>query len=87
MFDMGWREIVMPFNCRALLADFLEIPPELRRRPECRVFESRVRSRWPEVLSVPVISKPPAPSGSKSLLSEARQSLRRLLRGRAGQGN
>jgi hypothetical protein len=79
MFDIGWREIVMPFNCRALLSDFLEIAPELRRRPECFAFESLIERRWPEVLSVPIVSKTPV-TGSSRLWSRSRQLLRRLFR-------
>ena len=80
MFDIGWREIVMPFNCRALLSDFLEIPVEHRRRPDCRAFESLIRERWPEVLAVPIVSKKPV-AASRRLWSETRQSMRRMLRG------
>jgi hypothetical protein len=79
MFDIGWREIIMPFNCRALLSDFLEISADLRRRPDCLAFESLIRQRWPEVLSVPVVSKA-RESRSRRLWTQTRQSLRRLLR-------
>jgi hypothetical protein len=80
MFDIGWREIVMPFNCRALLSDFLEISVERRRRPDCRAFESLIRERWPEVLAVPIVSKKPV-AASRRLWLETRRSLRRMIRG------
>jgi hypothetical protein len=77
MFDISWQEIIMPFNCRALLSDFLQIPAALREGPNYQVFQTMIRDRWPETLSEPVISKMP---GKRSRWSRIRRSLRKILR-------
>ncbi len=81
MFDIGWREIVMPLNCRALLVDMLAVPISLRQRPECLAFERMIKAQWPELLATPIVSKEKT-SRPKRLLTDARQTLRRVMRSR-----
>jgi len=50
-FDLSWKEIFTPFNCRELLLTMLSVD-ERYRRPHDHAFQRHlIRSIWPEVLA------------------------------------
>ncbi|MBI3899634.1 MAG: hypothetical protein HY308_15255 [Gammaproteobacteria bacterium] len=53
-FDIAWRDIYTPFNCRSLLALFLSVDERFRRRPDYALFKRMTKTLWPEVLSEPI---------------------------------
>ena len=52
-FDIAWRDIFTPFNCRALLVCLLSIDERYRKAPDYQVFRMLVEMMWPELLDEP----------------------------------
>lgn len=52
-FDVAWRDIVTPYNCRAVLATFLGTP-ERCRGPDALLWREFIGRAWPELLSEPI---------------------------------
>ncbi|BAU49252.1 hypothetical protein SVA_2704 [Sulfurifustis variabilis] len=52
-FDVAWREIVTPYNCRAVLATLLGTP-ERYRGPDALLWREFIRRAWPELLAEPI---------------------------------
>lgn len=53
-FDIAWREIVTPYNCREVLTTLLAVPEAFRSAPQSPLFHRLIRQLWPEVLEEPV---------------------------------
>lgn len=53
-FDIAWREIITPYNCRDVLTTFLGVDERYRRAPDYLLFRQLIRKLWPEILSVPI---------------------------------
>jgi len=53
-FDIAWRDIFVPYNCRGLLMAMLAVREKDRRSPQNRLYKELIRNLWPEVLSEPV---------------------------------
>ena len=53
-FDIAWREIFTPYNCRELFATLLGVPERYRRGPDSVLFREFIRRTWPELLSEPI---------------------------------
>jgi hypothetical protein len=53
-FDIAWRDIFTPYNCRELLLTLLSVDERLRRHPKYSLFPALIKALWPEVLSEPV---------------------------------
>ena len=53
-FDIAWRDIYTPYNCRAVLATMLSVNGKYRKGPQHRLFEMLIRKLWPAVLTEPV---------------------------------
>jgi hypothetical protein len=53
-FDIAWREIFTPYNCRELLATLLGVHERYRRAPDYVLFRRAISKAWPELLSEPV---------------------------------
>jgi len=53
-FDIAWRDIFVPYNCRALLMAMLTVRKKDRLAPQNRLYKELIRNLWPEVLSEPV---------------------------------
>jgi hypothetical protein len=66
-FEFAWRDIFLPFNCRALLTDLLSAPEEGRHGPRYELYRSIIGRLWPEVLSEPVNPPPPAASFARRI--------------------
>jgi hypothetical protein len=63
-FDIAWKDILVPNNCRRLLADMLSVRERDRRRPKDVLYKRLISELWPEVLSEPM-----NPHKKKSLFS------------------
>ena len=53
-FDIAWREIFTPFDCRELLATMLATQPAQRKGPRSPLFQEMIRRLWPELLEFPI---------------------------------
>lgn len=53
-FDIAWKEIFTPFNCRELLVLLLSVNERYRKEPGYDLFRRIISRLWPEVLSEPI---------------------------------
>lgn len=53
-FDLAWRDIFTPYNCRDLLVTMLSVPENYRKAPESRFHMELISRLWPETLGVPI---------------------------------
>jgi len=53
-FDIAWKDIITPYNCRAIMTLMLSVEERYRKGPENTLFLETIRNLWPEVLSEPV---------------------------------
>ncbi len=77
-FDIAWRDIFTPFNCRELLVTLLSVSERFRRSPGYALFHLATRRLWLEVLSEPI-----NPPGGRRLLQDGVSWLRRAWRAHA----
>ena len=91
-FDVAWKDIFTPFNCRTLLMTMLSVE-EKYRKPPYELHEKLISNLWPELLTVPINphyqnktgSNPGIISSIRTLLSPhiprpLKQSVKRILR-------
>jgi len=74
-FDIAWREIITPYNCREILTTLLAVDERYRRAPDYLLFKSLIRRLWPQVLSEPI-----NPEERWILLRRVKRKLRSLAR-------
>lgn len=53
-FDVAWRDILTPYNCRTLLTTMLSVDERYRRSPDYTLFMQATGKLWREVLGEPV---------------------------------
>lgn len=53
-FDIAWRDIFTPFNCRDLIITILSVEKRYMQAPEYEFHKGLILKLWPEVLSFPV---------------------------------
>ncbi len=53
-FDIAWKDIFTPYNCRLLLMDMLSADDIYRRPPEYELYKKMILALWPEVLAEPI---------------------------------
>lgn len=53
-FDIAWRDIFTPYNCRQVLALMLSVDKKYRESPDFELFARLIARLWPEVLSEPI---------------------------------
>jgi hypothetical protein len=53
-FDVAWREIFTPYNCREVLATMLAVDERYRKPPDFLLFRSAIQKAWPELLIEPI---------------------------------
>jgi len=53
-FDLAWRDIFTPFNCREFLVTMLSIGEHHRGSPDHRAFRALIETMWPELLDEPI---------------------------------
>ena len=71
-FDIAWRDIFTPFNCRELLTTLLGVDRRHRDSPDYRLYRNIIERLWPELLEVPINPHEHAPKRSlrKRLVSK-----------------
>lgn len=74
-FDVAWREIITPFNCRDVLTTLLGVDERYRREPDYLLFRELIRKLWPEVLEAPI-----NPHNRWTLLRRVKHKLRSFSR-------
>ncbi|MEJ2102874.1 MAG: hypothetical protein P8X68_23320, partial [Desulfobacterales bacterium] len=53
-FDIAWKDIFTPFNCRNLIKSMWSVKQEYMWPPKYQLYKELKRELWPEVLGVPV---------------------------------
>ena len=53
-FDIAWKDIFTPYNCRLLLMDMLSAADIYRRPPQYELYKKMILTLWPEVLAEPI---------------------------------
>lgn len=53
-FDIAWKDLFAPFNCRSLLTTLLAVDRTYRDAPRYGLFEKIIERLWPELLAVPI---------------------------------
>ena len=66
-FDIAWRDIFTPFNCRELLVCLLSVDERYRSAPDYTVFKLLIEKMWPELMNEPI-----NPQGSHKKLGPSR---------------
>ncbi|MDG2375902.1 MAG: hypothetical protein P8M18_06075 [Woeseiaceae bacterium] len=74
-YDLGWQDILVPFNIRSLLTDLLACDQVYRDRLKPRLYRKAIGDLWPDVLQQPVNPKP-----RRGLKARIKNRLKRLLR-------
>jgi hypothetical protein len=75
-FDIAWKDILTPYNCRAIMTLMLSVDVKYRKGPENTLFLETIRNLWPEVLCEPV--NPHKQSESASLRSRIKNRIKKL---------
>jgi hypothetical protein len=53
-FDIAWKDLFTPFNCRRLLINFLSVNEKYRSYPKFELYRNLIMKLWPELLNVPI---------------------------------
>ncbi len=53
-FDVAWKDIFTPFNCRELIVGMLAVEEKYRKPPTYELYREIISQLWPEVLSAPI---------------------------------
>lgn len=53
-FNIAWREIFTPYNCREVLTTMLSVNEEYRLPPNYALFTTLIESLWPDLLIEPI---------------------------------
>jgi hypothetical protein len=53
-FDIAWKDIFTPFNCRELITTLLALDYRHMRPPAYALYMKMITALWPEILNVPV---------------------------------
>jgi len=77
-FNIAWREIITPFNCRNVLTTMLSVPERYRKPPHYQLFTDLIERLWPELLCEPI--NPAEPSHPIARLKERLKSPYRLFK-------
>jgi len=76
-FDIAWREIITPYNCRDVLQTFLSVNEEDRAKPSFTLQKRIISRAWPELLHHPI--NPHQAVANQNAMSKAK----RLIKDRA----
>lgn len=53
-FNIAWRDIFTPFNCRNVLTTMLSVDEKYRNGPDYSLFKNLILKLWPETLCEPI---------------------------------
>jgi hypothetical protein len=76
-FDIAWRDIFAPYNCRGMLMTMLAVRAKDRKVPHNRLHKELIRNLWPEVLTEPV--NPHKPGRLAIMKGKLRAKAKRLI--------
>lgn len=80
-FDIAWKDIFTPFNCRELITTLLGVDDQHMRAPAYELYKGLISDLWPDVLAVPVNPhKQKKVNFSSRLKSRIRNGLSRVVR-------
>jgi len=79
-FDIAWKDLFSPFNCRELLETMLSVDRKYRQAPDYKLFHGIILNLWPELLDVP-INPHKAIASNCSIVSTLRGELINVLPG------
>jgi hypothetical protein len=60
-FDIAWRDLFTPFNCRSLLITLLGVHRRHRDKPDYHLYREIIHHLWPELLNFPINPGGPKP--------------------------
>lgn len=75
-FDMAWKDVITPFNCRDLMVAMLSVPSRYRKGLKPALFERIIQDLWPEILDAPVNPHKQPSSAMRGILGSLVQLLR-----------
>ena len=79
-FDIAWKDIFTPFNCRRVITDMLSVKQEYMMPPKYELYNTLINKLWPEVLSVAINPHKKKKTGfSSRVKASARARLLRIL--------
>ena len=73
-FNLAWREIITPFNCRDVLTTLLSVPEQYRKPPHYELFLALIKRLWPELLCEPI-----NPANRPNLQSRLKRRLKSII--------
>jgi hypothetical protein len=79
-FDIAWKDIFTPFNCKGLIRTMLSLKQDLMMPPKYEFYYALISDLWPEVLNVPVNPHKKRRNFSSKLKSYVRSRLLPLIR-------
>jgi len=87
-FDIAWRDIFTPFNCRELLVCLMSVDKRYKKASDDKLYSMLIERMWPELMNEPI--NPAMGSNhhdSRSILRKiASRARTRLTRLRSGHG-
>jgi len=76
-FDIAWREIFTPYNCRDVLQAFLSVNEKDRIQPHVKLYKDIISRAWPELLNQPIN---PHKTAKLSIKTKIKNSIKSKLR-------
>jgi len=77
-FDLAWRDILTPFNCREFLVTMLSIDERYRSSPDHLASRALIEQMWPELLDEPI--NPDNTNERRGSLREAGKNLKNAIK-------
>jgi len=71
-FDIAWKDIFTPYNCRNLIVNMLSVDAEFRKPPEYTLYKNLIMKLWPELLKIPINPQKSKIHNKTGLLSRVR---------------
>ena len=79
-FDIAWREIITPFNCRDVLQAILAVDEKNRVAPGYLLYRKIISRSWPELLDLPVNPRKKTKFGLRKVQSFMTRKLKSICR-------
>jgi len=77
-FDLAWRDIFTPFNCREYLVTMLSIDARYRSSPDHQAFHALIERMWPELLGESI--NPDETNGTRASLRKVGQRVKHAIK-------
>ena len=79
-FDIAWKDIFAPFNCKDLISTMLSLKQEVMMPPKYEFYHALISNLWPDILSVPINPHKKKKNFSSKLKSYVRGRLLPIIR-------